>query len=61
MNVELIYIFNDDTHDEPFCRIHLVVESLDIKINEATNQNSIKVPKVFKPTNKQTLFYIFWD
>ena len=34
---------------------------LDTQLNELTNQNSIKVPKVIKPTNKKTLlnFYFF--
>ena len=32
--------------------LKLVVET---QINEPTNQNSIKVPKVVKPTNKKTL------
>ena len=40
----LMYIPNDDTHNCPFCRLQLVN-------NELTNQNSIKVPTVFKPTN----------
>ena len=29
---------------------------LDPQLNEPTNQNSIKVPKVVKPMNKKTLF-----
>ena len=28
---------------------------LDTQLNEPNNQNSIKVPKVVKPTNKKTL------
>ena len=29
---------------------------LDTQLNEPTNKNSMKVPKVVKPTNKKTLF-----
>ena len=39
------YISNDDTQNSHFCRLQLLVES--------TNQNSLKVPKVVKPTNKK--------
>ena len=35
-----------------FCRLQLVVET---ELNDPTNQNSRKVPKVVKPTNKKTL------
>ena len=49
---KLTYITNDDTQNYPFCRLPLVV---DTQLNELTNQNSIKVPKVAKPTNKKTL------
>ena len=30
------------------------------QLNEPTNQNSIKVPKVFKPSNKKRLNKTFW-
>ena len=43
---KLTFIPNDDTLNYPFCRLKLVVESLDTQLNEPTNQNSIKVPKV---------------
>ena len=45
--------------------IHQIIPSVDYKkmlkrlinqLNEPINQNSIKVPKVVKPTNKKTLF-----
>ena len=46
-----MYIPNNDTQNYPFCWLKLVVEML----NESNNQYSIKVPKVVKPTNKNTL------
>ena len=39
------------------CRSKL--NNLDTQLNEQTNQNSIKVPKVVKPTNKKTLLKSF--
>ena len=39
-----MYSPNDDTQNYPFCRLHLEIEP--------TNQNSTKVPKVVRPTNK---------
>ena len=33
------------------------LKRLDTQLNEPINQNSIKVPKVVKPTNKKTLLY----
>ena len=49
---KLMYIPNDDTHNYPFCRLKLLVETLDFQFNKPTNKNSLKV----KPTNKKTLF-----
>ena len=31
------------------------------QLYELTNQNSMRVPKIVKPTNKKTLLYNFWD
>ena len=31
------------------------LERLETQLNESTNQNSLKVPRVVKPTNKKTL------
>ena len=53
---KFMYIPNDDTQNYPICRLKLVVETLDTQLNEPTNQNTIKVPKVVKPTNKKTLY-----
>ena len=30
-------------------------KSLDTQLNDPTNQNSIKVPKIVEPTNKKTV------
>ena len=46
MDDELMYIPNDDQQNFPFCRLKLLVEMFG-----PTNQDSIKVPEVFKPTN----------
>ena len=40
-------------HKITFCRLQL--KFLDTQLNEPTNQNSSKVAKVVKPTNKKTL------
>ena len=41
---KVMYIPNDDTQNYPFCRLQLVVETLDTQLNEPTNQNPLKVP-----------------
>ena len=51
---KLIYIPNDDIQNYHFYRLQLVV-------NEPTNQNSLKVPKVVESTNKETLLQNFGD
>ena len=48
---ELMYIPNDATQNY----LTHIVKRLDAKLNEQTNQNSIRVPKVVKPNNKKTL------
>ena len=45
---ELMYIPNDDTKNYPYCRLQLVVETLDAQL-------LLKVFKVVKLTNKKTL------
>ena len=50
MDDKLINISSDYTQNYPFCRLQLVVESLDTQLNDPTNQNSIKVPYVVKST-----------
>ena len=46
-----------DTQNHPFSSLQLVkgLKNLVTQLNESTIQNSIKVPKVFEPTNKKTL------
>ena len=46
-----MYIPNNDTQNYPFCRLQLVVENLNTQLIEPTNQHSIKVLEVVKPTN----------
>ena len=48
---KLMYISYDDTQNQTFCRLQLVV---DTKLNESNNQNSMKIPKVVESTNKKT-------
>ena len=61
MTDKLMYIPNDDFKNFSFYRLQLVVESLDNQLNESTNQNSIEVLKVVKPTNKKRLLENFGD
>ena len=42
-----MYITNDDTQNYPFSRLKLLIETFE----KPSNQTSLKVPKVFKPTN----------
>ena len=50
---KLMYIPNDDTQNYPLFKLQFVVETLDTQLNEITNPNSIKAPKVVKPTYKK--------
>ena len=61
MTDKLMYIPNYDFKNFSFYRLQLVVESLDNQLNESTNQNSIEVLKVVKPTSKKTLLEYFGD
>ena len=47
-----MYITNDDTLNSLLRRLQLLV---DIQLNESSNQNSLRVSKVGKATNKKTL------
>ena len=44
---------NDETQNYPFCKLQLVVESLD---TQPINQNTLKVSKVVNPGNEKILF-----
>ena len=50
-----MYIPNDDTQNDPSHKSQLMVEKFRQSTWWPPNQNSIKVPKVVKPTNKNTL------
>ena len=52
-----MYTANNDTQNDPFCRLKLVVQMFGYSTqwNELSNQNSIKVPKVVETTYKKTL------
>ena len=39
---KFVHISNDDTQSYRFCRLHLVVKTLDIQLNEPTNQIQYK-------------------
>ena len=56
---KLMYIPNDKTQNYPFCRLKLVVETFGNLTS--SYQISLKVPLVFKPTNKKTLLKTFRD
>ena len=45
---KLIYITNDEKQNYPICRSRLLVEKFGHSGLEPTNQDSIKVPKVFE-------------
>ena len=49
-----MYIPNDETQKYSSCRLQLVDETFGQLLNEATNQNSVIVPKVVELTNKKT-------
>ena len=36
---KLVYIFNDDTQNYPFCRLHNWLKRFDTQLNEPTNEN----------------------
>ena len=53
---KVMFIPNVDTQHYTFCRVQLGVET---RLNEPTNQNSRKVPKVVGPINKKRYFTTF--
>ena len=46
-----MYIPNDDTQNYPFCKLKLVVETLNIQLINPTDQNLVKVLKFVNPKN----------
>ena len=58
---KLMYIVPiDNTQNYHFSRLQVMVERLDSKLYEPTNQNSMNDPKVVKPTNKKNIFLKLW-
>ena len=56
---KLMYILNDDTQNYPLLNNNKGLIYLETQLDEPTNQNSIKVPKVVK--NKKTISQNFVD
>ena len=50
-----MYIPNYDTKITTSVDYNKLLKCLNTQLNEPTNKNSIKVPKVIKPTNNKTL------
>ena len=57
MAVKLMHILNDDTQNNPFYRLKVMVESLNTQLNETTNQNLTKEPKNGYKTLGTSLIY----
>ena len=51
---KLMYIPNEDIQNTLSVDYDQCLKPLDTQLNEPTNQNLIKVPKVVQPTNKKT-------
>ena len=49
-----MYIPNKDTQNCLFQIFNYWLKRLDTQLSESTKQNSLKVPKVVKPTNEKT-------
>ena len=47
MDDKLMYISNDETQITPFLDYNQKLKCFESKLNESTNQNSTKVPKLF--------------
>ena len=56
---KLIYIPNNDAQNYPSIDYNYLLKCLDNELNEPTNQNSIKVPKVVRQRKENILN--FWD
>ena len=52
---------NDETQIIPFEHYTYSLKLLDTKLNHSTNQNSIKVPNLVKPTNKKNIIIKLWE
>ena len=49
----------DDRPNDPFSRLQSWLKSFNSASLKSINQYSIRIPKVVKPTNKDTLIYKF--
>ena len=61
MVVKFMYIPHNDTQNHPFCKLQIVVECLNTKFNEPTNQNSFKVPKVVTNNEQKDITIKRWS
>ena len=61
MTDKLIYISNNDTQNSTSVHYNYWLKCLDTQLSESTNQNTLKVPKVVKSTNKKTLLKTLCD
>ena len=52
---ELMYIANDDKQDCPSVDSNYWLKRFNTQLNDPTNQNSLKVPKVVKPIYNKML------
>ena len=54
----LMYIPNEDTQNYPFCRLQLVIKTVELntQLYEPKNQNLIKVPK-FSSQRRRNRYY----
>ena len=50
---KMMYIPNDVIQDCLFCRLQLVVETMNNQLNKTTNQNSIKSPKLLSQRKRK--------
>ena len=51
---KVMYITNDDTQNNLFCRLQLVFETFGHSIRSTNQSKFHKVPKIVNPTNKKT-------
>ena len=62
MAEKLLHIPNDETQNYTFCRSKLVVETFETLLNELTNQNSLKSPKLLgQRTRKRYCPLSLWN
>ena len=58
---KIMWIPKNGTKKSPSVNYNYNFKRLHTQLNEPTNQNSIKVLKVVRPTNKKSLLYNFGD